>query len=64
MFGFGERPRHTYCPDEDRRCVHGDDENCPALYCASRFDRCDAGCMNATTACEAGKCARRQEMQS
>lgn len=30
-FGAGEPERHAYCPDEDKRCQHGDDENCPKL---------------------------------
>ena len=31
LYGAGEPARHTYCPDENDRCQHGDDLNCPAL---------------------------------
>ena len=30
-FGAGEPERHANCPDENRRCQHGDDLNCRAL---------------------------------
>jgi hypothetical protein len=31
LYGAGEPERHAYCPDENDRCQHGDDLNCPAL---------------------------------
>lgn len=39
-YGAGEPERHTYCLDENGRCVHGDDMNCPAMRAKPDCETC------------------------
>lgn len=51
-FGIGEPARHSLCPDENDRCQHGDDLNCPAV---SAIGACSV-CLSASNQAHAGGC--------